>query len=383
MPANAAGNAPDIATGINYAIPFEHAIRGAIVDLTQFDDFKEIATRFSSGLLMPAAIGNGIYALPETMNFWVLYYRTDVFEKLGLTVPNTMQDVMDLLPELQTRGLNFYYPTAGMLKMRNFNGTTPLLFQNGASIYSDYLGKCALNSEEAINGFTMLTELFTLYNIPVDVPNFYQHFRNGDLPIGISDYAVYNLLINAAPEIANSWSIALVPGVEDEDGNVLRYTSGGAESTMMFKTDEEREAKAWEFMKWWSSKEIQMEYGQILQISYGDEYIWNTANLEAFTELPWDTEDKQIIAEQSQWILEGPRVLGSYMVEREISNAFNDIVVNKKNLRTRIDKAVKAINRETQRKLEEFQYIDTDGNILKEYIVPSMDVVNKIIGNTN
>ena len=80
-------------------------------------------------------------------------------------------------------------------------------------------------------------------------------------------------------------------------------------------------------MKWWSSADVQAEYGQTLQISYGTEYIWHTANLEAFTELPWSTEDKQVILEQAGWILEAPRILGTYMLEREMSNAFNAIVV--------------------------------------------------------
>lgn len=380
--ANASGDAPDIATGINYAIPFELGIRGAIKDLTEFSDFKEVASRFSPGILLPLTIEDGIYALPETMNFWVLFYRNDVFEKLSLTVPNTMEEVMDMLPELQIRGLNFYYPTAGMLVMRNYHGTTPLLFQNGASMYTEYAGKNALNSEEAMKGFTTLTELFTLYNCPIDIPNFYQHFRNGDLPIGIADYNVYNLLVNAAPEIANAWSIALVPGVEDESGNILRYTAGGSDSTVMFHSTSEREEMSWKFMKWWSSTEVQTEFGQTLQISYGDEYIWTSANLEAFSNLPWNTKDKEIIKEQSLWIMEAPRVLGSYMMEREISNAFNDVVVNGKNLRSRIDDAVKVIDRETERKLEEFGYIK-DGVILKEYQVPTMKKVYEIIGKTN
>lgn len=78
---------------------------------------------------MTGTIGEGIYSMPETMNFWVLFYRTDVLEKLGLEVPDTMDDVIDMLPELQMRGLNFYYPTAGMLQMRNFHGTTPIIMQ--------------------------------------------------------------------------------------------------------------------------------------------------------------------------------------------------------------------------------------------------------------
>lgn len=67
-----------------------------------------------------------------------------------------------MLPELQRRGLNFYYPTAGMTALRNFHGTTPLLFQNGATLYGTYAGDVTtLNSEEAIKGLTELTELFT------------------------------------------------------------------------------------------------------------------------------------------------------------------------------------------------------------------------------
>ncbi|MGB4661629.1 MAG: extracellular solute-binding protein, partial [Mobilitalea sp.] len=380
--ANSSGDAPDVATGINYAIPFELGIRGAIKDLTEFDDFKEIASRYQEGLLIPSTIEDGIYALPETMNFWVLFYRTDVLDKLGLEVPDTMQDVIDMLPELQMRGLNFYYPTAGMIAMRNFHGTTPLLFQNGATLYDGNTGNTAINSEEGIKGFTMLTELFTIYNLPVDVPNFYQHFRNGDLPIGISDYATYNLLLNAAPEIADSWKISLIPGIEEESGEVLRYSAGGSESTVLFNSTKEREDQAWEFMKWWSSAEVQTEFGQTLQISYGDEYIWNTANLEAFGDLPWDTSDKDIIMEQSAWVLESPRILGTYMLEREMSNAFNDVVVNGKTLRIRIDKAVKTIDRETERKLEEFGYMK-DGVVVKEYVVPDIDTVKEILGTSD
>lgn len=380
--ANASGDAPDIATGINYAVPFELGIRGAIKDLTEFDDFVEIADRFEEGLLVPATIGNSIYALPETMNFWVLYVRTDVFEKLGLEAPDTMQDVKNLLPSLQMRGMNFYYPTAGMLAMRNFHGTTPLILQNGGSLYTQYAGDSNLTSEGSVAGFKELTELFTIYNLPKDIPNFYQHFRNGSMPIGIADYSVYNLLLNAAPEIANSWDIYMVPGTVDENGDILRYSSGGAESTVMFTSDPEREAKAWEFMKWWSSAEVQASFGQTVQITYGSTFLWNTANKEAFAMLPWKTKDKETILAQAEWINESPRLPGSYMVEREISNAYNSVVVDGKNLRRTLDSAVKRINRETERKLEEFGYNDANGNVITPYEVPTLEKVREILGKT-
>lgn len=377
--ANASGDTPDIATGINYSIPFELGIRGALVDLTKFDNYKEVFGRYSEGILVSSVIDDGLYSLPETMNFYVMFYRSDILEKLGLEPPETMDDLIAMLPDLQMRGLNVYYPTASMLVMRNFHGTTPLLFQYGGSLYGETALQINLNNEASVEGLTALTELFTLYDLPIDIPNFYQHFRNGDLPIGIADFNSYNLILNAAPEIANSWDIALVPGVVDEEtGEINRYMSGGAESTVMFASDDEREQQAWQFMDWWSSTEVQAEFGQMLQIMYGDEYIWPTANLEAFGELPYPTNHKDVIMEQAENILEAPRLLGSYMMERELSNAFNDIVVNGETLRARIDETVKTVDRETQRKLEEFGFIDSEGNVLKEYWVPSVEALHRI-----
>ena len=377
---NASGDTPDIATGINYSIPYDLAIRGALVDMTQFDNYKEVFGRYSDGMLVPSVVGDGLYSLPETMNFYVMFYRTDILNKLGLEAPDTMDELIAMLPDLQMRGLNVYYPTAPMSAMRNFHGTTPLIFQNGGSLYGETALDITVDSEETVEGFTQLTELFTLYDLPVDVPNFYQHFRNGDLPIGIADFNSYNLILNAAPEIANSWAIKLVPGVEDkETGEIYRYMAGGAESSVMFKSDAEREQKAWDFLEWWSRADVQAQFGQRLQILYGDEYIWPTANIEAFGMLPYPTSDKNIIMEQSAYILEAPRLPGSYMMERELSNAYNDVVVNGDSIRSRIDEVVKTVSRETERKLEEFGYIDSDGNIISPYVAPNVDTVRAIL----
>jgi ABC-type glycerol-3-phosphate transport system substrate-binding protein len=216
--------------------------------------------------------------------------------------------------------------------------------------------------------------------MPVSVDNFYQHFRNGDMPIGIADFFTYNLIRNAAPELDSSWAISLIPGTVQEDGSIARTTCGCAESTVIFKSTEEREQKAWEFIRWWSTTEIQALFGRMVQSIYGDEYIWPTANLEAFDLLPWDTEDKMVVRQFAQNVVDVARVPGTYMLEREMSNAFNDIVVNGENEQTRIDRAVKTINREIKRKLEEFGYVDAEGNVLKEYRIPTMDTVREILG---
>ena len=93
--------------------------------------------RYSEGLLVPSVVGDGLYSLPETMNFYVMFYRTDILSKLGLSVPNTMDELIAMLPDLQMRGLNVYYPTAAMLVMRNFHGTTPIIYQMDGALYGD------------------------------------------------------------------------------------------------------------------------------------------------------------------------------------------------------------------------------------------------------
>lgn len=370
--ANAAGEAPDVALGVNYALPFEIGIRGALQDLSELDGYEEVANDFSPGMLVPATIRDGVYALPDTMNFWVMFYREDILSDMGLPIPDTIDEVRSYLPELQRLGMNFFYPTAGMPGMKIFAGTMPLIYQNGGQLYGDTIHRTMLNDNQAIEGVRLLTELFTIYNVPYDVPSFYQQFRDGSIPIGISDYYMYNLILNAAPEIRNVWNIALIPGIENQSGEVERWSTGGAESNLMFK-DTGKTDEAWAFMKWWASAETQVAFGNTLQTTYGPEYMWNTANLTAYQELPWANDHKAVILEQAEWIAEVPRVPGSYMLERELSNAYNAIVLDGDNLRTAIDLASKRVNRETERKLEEFGFM-VDGQIVDPYPNPELSI---------
>lgn len=381
--ANAAGTAPDVVLSLQYVIPSYLNIRGALYDLTQFEDFPEVAQRFSSGLFVPYILGDGVYAMPETVNFWVMFYRKDILENLGIAVPNSMEEVKLILPELQRRSMNFYFPTAGMVGTKVFPGTLPLILQAGGSIYDKTVGDTTLDSEISLAGFREMTELFTVYNMPTDVPapGFYQQFRDGTLPIGVADLATYNLLLNAAPELDGLWDIALFPGLTNEDGEVLRYTTGGAE-TMAIMSQTEMPDEAWEFLKWWSSTETQSEFGSLLQSTYGSEYIWPTANREAFATLPLRAAHKQVIIEQMKWMTEAPWVLGTYMLERELSNAFISVTVNGIEARRAMDTAVKRINRETYRKLEEFGYY-ADGEMLKEFVTPDVSVITRLIERYN
>lgn len=55
------------------------------------------------------------------------------------------------------------------------------------------------------------------------------------------------------------------------------------------------------------------------------------------------------------------------MSERELSNAWINVVVNGDGTAEAIDKAVLQSNREIIRKMQEFGYCDENGKIIKEY----------------
>ncbi len=369
--ANASGKAPDAAVAIASPSVYDLAIRGALCNMREFDTFKEVASRFAPGMLIPGVLDEGVYAIPETFNFWVMFYRKDILDSLGLHVPDTMQEVRDMLPQLRRMGMNFNSQVSNFIA-KPFSATSPFIFQNGGSIYEDGTGLSALQTQEAIDAMTLLTENYTVYSMQYNISSFYQYFRDGRTPIGVSDYGTFNLLTNAAPELAGKWELAPYPGVADENGVVQRWTSGAAESNVIFSSSH-RKDEAWAFLDWWMSTEIQTDFSFLLQTTLGNEYLWNSANMEAIANAPWNRDHKAVIIEQLKWTYETPRVPGGYMAEREISNAI-DAVMEGKKLQTAIDAADRNINREIKRKLEEFGYTK-EGVYVKPFILPTIQLV--------
>ena len=373
--ANASGSAPDVALGVSTTRIYDLAVRGALMDLRKYDGFKEVASRFPVGLLMPAVCDEGLYAFPETFNFNVLFYRKDILDSIGVEVPDSYEEVLEMLPTLHRFGLNYNNYIANSVGYKGFGITTPFLYQSGAVLYESGDLHVQLDTEEAINGLKIMTDSFTIYDMDYEISSFYQSFRDGTLPIGTSNYGMYNMLMNAAPELSDKWGLALYPGLTDENGEVQRWISGAEQSCFIFGNTNMPDV-SFEFLSWWMSEEIQTEFAYTLQSTLGNEYLWNSANSDAFMNSPWPTEHKKIIAEQMTWIYETPRNPGAYMVERELSNAINAVALDGENLRSALDEAIKRIDRELERKLEEFGRLK-NGELTQPFIVPDIETVKE------
>lgn len=379
--ANAAGMQPDVALGVSTDRPYELAIRNALYDLRSFDDFDSFIRVYTPGALLGYIINDSVYAIPETQDFWVTFYRRDILDSLGISVPHTWDEVIEILPELQRYGMNYNVPLSSATGIRNYIFTAPYLFNYGAQLYSDDGFSTGLQSDEAVAAVKFMAESFTIYGMPLSTVSFYQDFRYGTLPIGVSNAIEYIKLITAAPEISGLWSIDLYPAVIQPDGAESRYTTGSAQTGIIFK-DTERPDDAWTFLKWWMSTETQTEFQEQLLLSYGREYLWFSANLEALSQLDIESEHKAIILEQLQWIQEPVRLPGSYMQERELSNVWSRIVFEGDNPRVAIDRSITTINREITRKMEEFGYL-VDGQPVREFKIPTIDTVRAWMDNAD
>ncbi len=344
------GKAPDVALGVDITSPVEFAIRDQVYDLSQFDGFDEVKSRFVDATLTPYQYMGGTYAIPETMNFNVMFYRKDLLTKYGIQLPNIREDLYDyVLPALYQNGLEFYFG-------RDF---TQFLFQNGGSYYTEDGLKSALDTPEAYLAFKEYTELFTNYGVP-ETANFYQYMRSGIMPLGVGDFNVYMQLSVAAPEISGKWGIAPLPGVMQEDGTINRAAGAITDKGDVIMKQSQKPEQSWEFLKWWSSAETQEQFAKEVEALMGAEARWNTANKEAFLSLSWNDEDIATLEAMWDWAQETPTVLGSYMTTRHMTNAWTTVVISGGDVREALEQAVKDINREMRSKQEEYGVISNE-----------------------
>ncbi|NLO08817.1 MAG: extracellular solute-binding protein [Clostridiales bacterium] len=355
LPAVVAGTGPDIALSVWNHIPVDYALRDATVDLTQFEDFDEVASEFGESVFVPYEFDNGIYALPETQNFAVMFYRSDIMEEIGAEVPETWDDVLELLPLLQKNNMQFAMPSpervTNGIQNPDTTGMMSLLYQNGGQLYNDNKTRTLLDTERSVASFEFFTRLYTHYSLPKQY-DFVNRFRTGEMPIGIQDFSIFNTLSVFAPEIRGLWEFALVPGVAQEDGTVNHSVPFGGTCSMLLKDADDYDA-AWTFLKWWVSSETNTRFGRELESIMGSAARYATANQVAFEELAWSKDDAAVIREQWKWTVGTPNVAGGYSTIRHMINAYRKVTYNDEDPRETLLDYTRTINDEIKYKRKE------------------------------
>ena len=347
LQAAVAGKAPDIALQVGGSDPVNYAMRNAVVDLSKFDDFGEIAEQFYDSALVPFQYKNGVYALPETQTFPMLFYRSDILNDLGMKVPETWTDFQELLSVLQKNYMEVGISTSSL------SSFTMLLYQSDGTLYDETGSKTLADSEIGVEAFEKWCSFFTDYGLPLTY-DFANRFRTGEMPLGIVDYSTYNYLSVFAPEIRGLWNFTPVPGTVDKDGNINRSVAGSVTGCVIMSTTKAAD-QCWEFLKWWTSSNVQVEYGRELESLLGVAARYTTANKEAMARLSWSTPEYKNIVNQWEWTKGTPEIPGGYFTGRHLDNAFRNVVYHHEDPREMLQEYVVTINTEISNKRKEFR----------------------------
>lgn len=354
-----AGNGPDVMLQMSRTEPVNLAMRGAILDLTEFEDYNQVMSRFTSDAHIPYSYNGGVYALPDTMNFYLLFARTDILEGLGLKIPETWQEFIYALTILQHNNLQVSLPYTQIVDSTTVNvgvgGLTlypTMLLQNELELYNKELTQSTLTHESQIGVFTEWTELYTKYKVPITM-DFYNRFRIGSAPLGIASYTLYTQLKAAAPEIEGRWSVSLIPGTVDKNGNVNHNSAGSGAGCAITKLCDNPD-NAWKFLKWWTNCDTQLKYSESLESLLGPLGRVATANVEALKSMIWDDEMLEIFDKNINTVVQIPELPGGYYTARGIDQAFWNVVEQNENPTDMMLEWGKVVDGEIKRKRHEF-----------------------------
>lgn len=349
LPAILAHIGPDVSIGLVQADPLNMALRKGILDLSQFKDYKSIENRFYKSALIPFQLNGGLWALPETESFPMLFYRKDILKELGISVSdlNTWDSILKtVFPKLQKSSLSFGVPT-------NTNGFLTFLYQRGGNLYLNNGKESGLGTSEAISAMKEYTMLYTQYGLPLTY-DFANRFRTGEIPVALADFTSYNQLTVFAPEIKGLWGMLPVPATVRQNGTLDRSTVGAFTGCVILSQTKQKKA-SWEFLKWWTSAETQTAYGKELESVVGSAARYNSANKESMRSVQWDYDVKDNIFKQVEFVEAFPEVPGGYFTSRLFDFAFRDIVYSKKDVRETVNDTVTDINQEIANKRKEYK----------------------------
>ena len=360
---------PELGDEPHVTLPF-NGVNGVIgydinVGITEEDRINKNYNFVEAAMDTVTLLGT-TYGIPQTMGFAMMFYRMDVLAELGETVPETWDQLLALLPVLQSNNMS--------IGVNYISALDFMIYQKGGNMwkYPDdpkYQGaQIDLDSPEALDAFDYVCRLYSDYSFPVsyDAAN---RFRTGEMPIIIGDYAgIYNQLIVYATEIQGLWEFTSLPGWEqvDENGEKIKKENGkydlnynslaGIGATVILngiKTEDKMRA-AWQFVQWETSETIQGEYGNKMVALIGPSAKYESANVKAFEKLSWTASEKRAIEEQIHNLSSIVNYPGSYYINRYTKFAFLAAVNDDMDAKEAMLSYIPIINKEIERKRIEF-----------------------------
>jgi multiple sugar transport system substrate-binding protein len=205
-----------------------------------------------------------LYSLPVRAHAQMMFYRKDIFEKLGLEPPKTWEELETVSKKITDKtdlySIAPYYGAGN--NGQNLFMWTSYLWSNGGKIF-DEDHKPVFNSPEGLEATQRYLDLLVTDKVaPPGSVTFGEQdsrtfFKQGKAAIWIGWWWVYsefNDNKSSSPEVIGNVDFAPVPGWEGKEAvsNVTTFPLG------MMKGSKNKEA-AWEVLKWIADPETELD----------------------------------------------------------------------------------------------------------------------------
>ncbi len=423
LPATLAGMGPDVSMDGD---PVSYGVRNAVLNLNDRniheaknedgtpkyftrEDLDEVKKDFAPAAFIPLEIYNpdyvpigdeydeyyskALYGLPETQSFPMMFYRKDIFAELqnelgdqDVKVPETWDDLYNLIRVFSDKNMEIGLNT-GLMQYIMYQNDVP--YYRGDDVAS-YGMATNFDSNEALDAFKTMCDFFTQYQQPYTY-DFANRFRTGEMPLGIADYSLYNQLTVFAPEIKGLWEFVQLPGSLrqgiDENGNTYSYIDhtapAGVGSVMIMKkkdSEDEKYRASWNYLKWWTSAEIQGMFGNEQVAIIGTAAKYNTANMNAMLSQSWSADERRSIEQQFESLEGTPMTPGNYIVARNQQFAFLSVYNNGATPADAMQSYISDINKEISRKRDEYDFRIQE-ETLREYKAEQEERLSELTGS--
>lgn len=258
--AMAAGIPPDIGM-TNLGGPFNYGSVGGLVNFdTAFpEEAKQLRSMVNADILNICTVNGGLVGIPADLSTVVLYYRTDIFQKLGLSAPKTWSELNHAIDVLEANRYRYYYgftynaqwalglytwPFDKPGKRMNANGEPELLWND--PLYQ--------------KGILQALDLWFMHNPPgQDLGNrlvgmFKENKPEDALPLVIDQSGLSGRIQIIAPELKGMWD--MIPWPKADDGKEATL-NGGTAYVIFRKSKKQKEAMQW--LMYINSAEVQKQ----------------------------------------------------------------------------------------------------------------------------
>lgn len=212
------------------------------------------------------------YGVPWYVETRVLYYRTDIAQKAGIThAPTTWDELLADAQAMQHKGGAKYGIYLGS---NDYQELLPFIWQGNGQVYANK--QFTLNSPAVVQALSYYQTFFKDGLSPLtEPPNFdeIQTFDQGSTPMFISGpWQIGLIKQEGGPAMNGKWAVAALPQ------KVSNTSFLGGSDMVVFKNSPNK-AAAWKFVQYLASPAVQIKWYNTVADLPAVQSAWNTGSL--------------------------------------------------------------------------------------------------------